>query len=151
MPCKRVKCAQCLMVLKNQTHRAKQFLIHLNNSHTFNAYAGVPFTSLPRFARCAHNEDIGIPQVEEYLLTPNEPYLSIEELTPALMDPNPQGDYQVWAFNTIWIRTSSQSSLRSALILSKCIMKSDVYTSLHGAIGSMRTISARCWRWSHCN
>ena len=130
------------MVLKNQTRRVKEFLAHLDKSHPFNPYVVVPFTSRPGFIRYAHNEDKDIPQVEEYLLlNPNEPHLSFDELTPALMDPNQQWDYQVGRFYTIMFQfwyvdqTSSQrSSLRTASIRSKCIMKSGAFTSILGMI-----------------
>ena len=104
MPCKRVDCAQCLrvVVLKKQTRRVKQFLARLDKSHPFNPYVVVPFTSLQRFIRYAHNEDKDIPQVEEYLLlNPNEPHLSFDDLSPALKDPNQQWEYEVRPFYSI--------------------------------------------------
>ena len=103
MPGQRVNCAQCVtvMVLKNQTRRVKHFLANLDKSHPFNPYVVVPFTSLPRFIRYAINEDKDIPQVEEYLLNPNEPHVSFDELSHTLMDPSHQWEYQVRPFYSI--------------------------------------------------
>ena len=101
MSCKRVNCAQCLtvMVLKNQTRRLNQFLAHLAKSRPFDPYVVVPFTSLPRFIRYSQKEEEDIAQGEEYLLVnPNEPHLSFEELSSALIDPNRQWEYQLRPF-----------------------------------------------------
>ena len=131
MPCQRVNCAQCLtvMVLKNQTHRVKQFLANLDKSHPFDPYVVVPFTSLPRFIRYANNEDKDIQQVEEYLLlNPNEPHLSFDELSPALMDPNQQWEYQVRPFYTIIFQCENvDSRLITTIITSDCFNPLEIH------------------------
>ena len=104
MKCQKEDCAQCLtvMVLKNQSRRAKQFLAKLDKSKPFDPYVVVPFTSVPRFIRYSRNEGDEIPQVQEYLLLQSgEPHLSFRELSPALTDPNHQWEYQVRPFYSI--------------------------------------------------
>ena len=134
MSCKRVDCAQCLtvMVLKNQTRRVNEFLAHLDKSRPFNPYVVVPFTSLPRFIRYAHNEDKDIPQVEEYLLlNPNEPHLSFDELTPALMDPNQQWDYQVRPFYSIIFQCGNvEPDLVTTIIISDCFNLLEIHSEI---------------------
>ena len=89
-------------MLKNQTPRVKQFLAHLDKCHPFDPSLVVPFSSLPRFIRYSHNEEKDLRQVVEYLLlNPNEPHLSFDELSAALLDPNQQWEYQVRPYNTI--------------------------------------------------
>ena len=141
-PCKRVNCEQCMTVmgLKNHTSRVKQFIAHLDNPYTFDAFVVVPFNSLPRFRTYAHNEDKEITQVEEYLLLDaSDPQLSFDELSWAVMDPTHQREYQERPFSTIhsnatmYINSYSQwSALRIASIRSKCLMKACVFTSIQG-------------------
>ena len=131
MPGNRVNCAQCLMVmvLKNQTRRVKQFLARLDNTHPFNPYVVVPFSSLPRFIRYAQNEEKDIPQIEEYLLlNPKEPRLSFDVLSPALMDPNQQWEYQVRPFYTIIFQGQNvDQRLITMIITADCINPLEIH------------------------
>ena len=117
------------MVMKNQTRRVKEFLAHLDKSHPFDPYVVVPFTSLPRFIRYAHNEDKDIPQVEEYLLlNPNEPHLSFDDLSSALMDPNQQWDYQVRPFYSIIFQCGNvDPDLITTIITSNCFNPLEIH------------------------
>ena len=159
MSCKLVNGAQCLtvMVLKNQTRRVKQFLAHLVKSSNFDPYVVGSFTSLPWFTRYSHNEEEDIPQVAEYpLLNPKEQHLSFAELSPALMDPNQQWEYQMRAFYTIIFQCMNMDpGLVTMFITSGSINSHEMHHEIRrvyikpGWNRSGRTICARWWRRFH--
>ena len=155
MSCKRVNCAQCLtvMVLKTQTRRVKQFLANLDKAHPFDPSVVVPFTS------CRDSLDTPTTRTK----TSNK-WKNICSIIPT-SHISPSTNYHLhswiritnWSIKCVrstasssmgrmWIHASSQySSLRTASILSKCIMRSGECTLIRGWIGSRRRISARYW------